>query len=795
MSSNFTLFTSDPGSQSSGNAFDQDAFIDLSLAADNNTGFSSTISSNPLGLNLANDDCPRLGPKTLYIKDLVLVEDHALWIQGKPTYRIVWNENFPAAQGYVFGNFSLVRGRFLSIRQAGDGIGITGVFRKCAFIVTAATAATGTAQLALDGANTTTVTLGAATFGALDGDQNLFKGNKYAAFVHASSNETRDIHDFRLTAIQTNTLNLVGVVVYAENSGRNIDLFPGITYNNKTRVATTAGATLALPSYSGNLGGRALIYKAQNGAYTLATQPAPNVQSVATGSSGTNLLNVTTGTGASFPLGSGIAAFYGATGYLGNVRSVSTDTLTVSPTLPFGVSGLIYKTYSAGQSLAIASSQMAFAQSIDFNKILGFTNYYADPQGQYQIWGSGIGFTLVDGQWNSLLGQNVTTGFLQVDGYFSAADIEFVGQGVLHATFNVNGLPAFGLNAGQTGCIKKTIFTDAGPGWNSVNFTFGISYSGIGINRINLFQRALPQGLSYGLLSSLDTLSSPVPGGAVNATLLTQGIYRRHFADQLYFVGPWVRSAVSTAAGGIAYAGSTTNCSLNFQYYGKNFAVLGINAGQSLALALDGGAAAGFNFNTMQSVATEGFHSVAITNGTGSTALVHAIDVMRTQGELTNLQRTTPLNLPPMSCQDSSLKLVTGLNYGTTFTFVRRYLKAFSSGSDHTYIDDVGYGGVVRINRKSVWDINATENAVGVAGFFAITSNAVIGQGVSGAVILLGSESPSILSAWQTPASAPTIGHACVAFDAGDMVRFHGDATPDDSAGDARVVMTKVRDL
>lgn len=711
--SNFTLFTSDVGSSSTGNAFDQDAFSDISLRADSNSGFSSTISSNPLNYSFANDDSVRYASKTLYIKDLVLVKDHALWVQGKPTYEIIWHENYPQARGYIFGNIQITRDHYITIRQIGDGIGITGVLRKCAFLVTGDTAATATAQLAVDGVNTSTVDFSNSPFAITDSLIRDLGDNKYNAFVNASSNQTQDIHDYRLISNQVSTLRLVGVIVYFQNAGQNVEVFNGTTYVNKNKVFTPFGATLPLPSYSGNLGGRALFYKNVQGGYTSSINAAPDLQSVATGSSGTNLLNVTTGTGASFPTGSGFAAFFGSTGFIGSVTNQSTDTLTIAPTLPFGVSGLIYKTWDSGQSLSIGSSLLTPWKTIDVNTILGFSNYISDQTGSFHLWGKGIGITTVNSIWSVFYGQNVSLGFIQVDGFFSGADVEFEGQGVLHATFSVNGFPAFGINSGQTGSVKKTIFTNAGPQWNSFNITYGASYSGVGINRINLYQRQLPQGISSGLLATLDTLPSFIlPAPTVNATQMCLGLFRRSYADQLGFKGGWTRFGDPSAAGGINYSGFSTNCNLNFQYYGKNFAVLGLNAGQSMGLSIDGAAITGLTLNKMNTVASEGFHSVALTNTSGQTAVIHAIDFTRTQGDIKNIQNYNPVSSVMEPSADKSIGEVwvhTASGFGNTgnirvYTILQRLL-----GGAISYVQDAT-GDYFKINTSGLYFINRVDS-------------------------------------------------------------------------------------
>lgn len=635
-----TLFTNDSGAAGGPTAFVQDAFSDISLQATNNTGLTSTISTNPLNNLYANDDAPRYGAKTLWIKDLVLLDDRYKWVNGQPTYRVIWTDPYSPAVGYVWGNIQLIRKNqqtYVNIRTPNDGFGVGGVIRRCQFIVESNAAATATGTVQVDGAGSTQV-----DFSGLNSYSNtLGKVNKMTGPFHATSNETQQLHDFRLKANEAETLQISGVVVYFENSGGNIEFFPGTTYNNKTRAATTVGATLAVPTLGSTLGGTSVLYKQGSGTYAASSISATMLSTAATGSSGTNTVSVSAGHGGTFPTGSGVITGFGSSQYVGFVTGVSTDTLTVSPTLPFAISGPLYRHFQAGQSLAINASLNYLAYSFGAKEIFGQTGgIYNDTLGRYAVWGENMGPTMMDFLTPAMVhsGSTIISGFLQVDGYFSAAEIEWTGMSfaVLSGTMTVNGFGAYShADIGFTGTVKKTVFNDAGPGWNSFAFFPGSSHINVGVSRVNLYRRNWDTGITFGALSTLDHLQGRAER-SVNATFMAPGTYRRYYADMLPFKGAslWERGATTNSAGGIQYMGMTATASLNFQYYGKEFAIVG--TAQSMQLSLNG-ASIGTVFGKVQSVATLGFHTIGVTL-LGPSTIISAIDVFRPYGEIRGLQ-------------------------------------------------------------------------------------------------------------------------------------------------------------
>lgn len=653
MNGNFTLFTSGGGGGGSASSdYVADSFLDTSVPAINNTGFSSTVSTNPNSQFFGNTDSPQYEAKTLWVKDLVLLSEKA-WINRKPTYQVIFNEAFPSIFAYVVGNARLlnsVNGVSVSVRDIGDIFGVTGVVRKLAWL-TNITTATGTGQIFVDGADTaSTITYGSAATGTGQDGYNI-----YNAQVNSATNQTQNIHDFQIKANQIQTLSVAGIVVYMENATANIECFPGSTYLNKTKISTVVSSALAVPTVATQNGAITNIYKTISSTYATSTNAVPTIASIAVGASGGTSMDVTTGQGGSFLAGAGIVAISsGSSYYVGKITSVSTDTLTVSPALIFGVSGPIYKAWDAGPTYAINASIYSKAFNFDpgiasvgadingFNAGASITDfYYSDPYKRFRAWGDALTFTSQDG--NLGVGFNgASLGFLQFTGDFSAAEVLLAtAPGATPAIANfsvaVNGTPtAYTVNEGYTGLNCKTLFTNAGPGINSVVISPGASINNCIISGVNFYKLNPGYGVSYGMLAYYETHANKANRTAYNASMMQLGMHMRTYADELYLKGAWTRGTTHSAAGGVYYLGATTTCQVSYGYYGTDFAVIGANA--SVLISLDG-ATTGLtqSFNTRQGVATLGFHSVVVSN-LGPSTIINAIDHYRPRGEIVNVQ-------------------------------------------------------------------------------------------------------------------------------------------------------------
>jgi hypothetical protein len=632
------IFTNDSGAGSGTSTYVQDTLPDYTFESNSNSGFSSTISNNPLNLNYGNPDLPQYGSKYLTIKDLVLVQDRSQWISGKQTYQVIFTENFPQVKCFVFGNVQMNRyGNQASVlvKTIGDGISVSGVIRQVAFNLQPNSAATATAQVTVDGTNQGTVDFSSQTSAAAPvASQNFY--------LHNSTAEAYGLHDIRLTAIQGSTLAINSIIVYFQNAGSNVDQLPGVSYVNKNKVTTTTAATLAIPSFGSSLGGNGVLYKTQFAGYTISALSATTIASTASGSSGTNLLNLSVGTGASFIAGYGVVISQGTSTYIGSIVSMSTDTATMGTTFGFGFTAgsPVYTAWKAGSTLAINASLMQLAYTLDFSKlnpVNGFSTTIFEQSNKYAFWGNNIGMTQIDGnQCAVFLG---ASGFMQTDGYFSACEVETLGNAIWGATISVNGLPSWSQQAGQTGTVKKTIFTDAGPGWNSFNIGCAASMGVAGIQRINMYTRNKDISVSYGFLADYDICQTYTNRDAINASLMALGGVHRIYADQLYFKNTWLRGQTWTVPGGVYYQGASTNGSMSFQYYGQQFGVIGtLSTGSTLALD---GAGVPLTANVMQSVATLGFHTITYTGGTALIAAIDYVNPIRQKSDA----RIAPISL------------------------------------------------------------------------------------------------------------------------------------------------------
>lgn len=637
--------TNGSGSAGTNSSFDQDAFNDISVAATNNAGLTSTVSTNPLNQYFANDNVPRYGVKTLWIKDLVAITDRTLWINDLPTYQVVWNEEFPAAKGYVYGTVSLnvlPNGTRVDLNRVGDGFGVGGVIRRVQWIVETQTTAT-TAQLYTDGAATSTVTLTGKT--GWDGQP------KFNCQNHEAGNETYNLHDYRLQALSASSLQVTGCVVYYEIPGLGVDQAGGDSYLNKTQVIANS-ATYSLPSLNNVRGGRTVIAKTLSGGFTTISQPITDVVSVATGSINTNLLSLTTGTGQSFPPGTAVYIPNGATYYIGNVLSQSSDSLTMGVTLPFGVSNNIYQLFQAGHT-AFPVGRTLFTESYEYvtatafgsSNVVGVPYYFQDPILRYRLWTQGSNIQATPG--NSFFAsmgasfglELLTSGtFFQFDGEFQALEFEFMaGQSaVLQATLVIDGLGMYNFNdnINNPGFFRKYIMTNAGPGWHQVQFTRGAGQTQILLSKVIGYKSYVPNGPSFGVLAEIRTGQTFLPQSTISATTTALGAVRRIYADSLPFTGNWVRQAPgAVTSGGIAFAGTTTNCALNFSFYGSAFAINGRATGTSLGITVDGVGTSGLVNTWLNLGASNTFHNVAISL-IGASALISAVDILKPQGEI-----------------------------------------------------------------------------------------------------------------------------------------------------------------
>ena len=338
--------------------------------------------------------------------------------------------------------------------------------------------------------------------------------------------------------------------------------------------------------------------------------------------------------------------------YVGIIQSMSTDTATVYPTLSFGISAqFMYRTWNANATVAINASFHQLSQVLDFTRLaktnLGVSEPIFGPKNSYAFWGNNT--TLTSSSSGNYVSMYGGTGVMVIEGYFTAAEVEFANNNATcNFTVSINGLPSWSYAPGGSSSavgFKKTLFTDAGPGWNSIQISAGASNptaanTAIDIARFNMYTRKADPSIAFGRLAELETLQTFTDRGAVNATFINPGTYRRIYADQLpLFSGTsnWVRISGITYASGYAYQGSTA-ASISFQYYGKNVALIG-TAATNASLVID---SIGYpnTFNTNVVVPTEGFHTLTYTLAASSgTCTINAIgDFAKSVSELKDLR-------------------------------------------------------------------------------------------------------------------------------------------------------------
>lgn len=677
------LFTNDGGGGSASSLFDQTSFQDTQLPASNNSGLTSTVGTNPLNEYFANDLAPKWMSKTLWIKDLVRVTDKSLWINGKPTFKVVWNENFPGADGYAFGDvISTATGevKYLTLSGNGDGFGVSGVIRRVQWIFRPTKVSSATVTQLVDGVSTGSVSL---PFLAAGDNQNTYpEKTMLGAVVHGATNETHDLHDYRVTADQFNAAQIEGVVVYFNIDGSGIECFTGTGYLNKSQVSPV-GSSLAFPTGASSfLGGAAAVQYSAQGSFGLTSVLIPSTSSIAIGTINTNLLSLSTGTGASFPIGSAVYIPNGSTYYIGQVTNVSSDVITVGPTLPFGISNTISQIMKVGSSFVIGTS--LYAQAMDYqpsvqNRGIGASMlpspdsaiYQSSPYLDWRAWGfthqfvygSSLcaGFSTLG---NALSGITIglvsrgVSSFLQIDGRFSALEAEWmVGiSSSLSASFVIDGFVNSSLSEGASlsqGLIRRVLFTDAGVGWHSVRMNWGGSTQ-VALTRVIGYRPSVSSSVTLGVLAE-----APIPQdfvvrtsavGSTNVqnglTTMAWGNVRRIYADNLSRGASWSFVSGQDAAyapGGVALHTNTVGRTISFQYFGTRYSIVG-NPGATVGITVDGAPdAAGSTFNTWLGTGlTLGFHTVSITaQASGFTTVVGAIDFLSPVDEMLNKQSFT----------------------------------------------------------------------------------------------------------------------------------------------------------
>lgn len=666
MSQKGSLFTADSVGNAVASSVDflKDSFVDTVLPPTNNTGLTSNALTNPFGVFVANAESVQYGVKTLWIKGIQLIEDRTKWINTQPTYEVLFHETYPGLFCYAaLRNAATDLDQFYEPFRNTDPetkpfylgsnddwiFGVTGRFRRVAFLAGKGGVS---GRLTVDGVDAGAFGYMTATTQASVMPYQMF----YSPAIHASANATDDLHDVRLipTPATASNPSLFGIQVFFENSGANVLVGPGISYNDKTKLTTTSGSTYAVPVFGSSLGGVAQYVKTSSGAYATYLFSPTTISTIGQGSINTNLISVSSGHGASYPSGTGFVIDQGGGSfYIGSVQSVSTDTLTVGPTLPFGISNTLTRRWSSGPTLSIGSSLYFLALSWEPEFSFGSSTTPGSAGFNPLCWYEPInnigvyGFVNFTGPaYVPLAAMNLTSSsYIQCSGNFSAAEVEWSGLCFTNLiTVKVNGQFGFtsslqlgdGFDAtGSTVWISRmTMFKDAGVGVNEFRIEPGATLEGVGIRRINFYQYR-DQGASLGVLATLDRNQAYADGSSI-----ALGLDRRVPSTFFGYTGAWGFDNTDPPTSSRAIVTGTNAGSFKYQYYGKNFAILG-QAGQSSVLNVDG-VSISPTFNQMLSVGTEGWHELEYIHkagtGSGGRSLIRCIDYAKTFREVEQLQ-------------------------------------------------------------------------------------------------------------------------------------------------------------
>ena len=690
-----------------------ESFRDYVLPATNNNGLSSTISTNPLGDYFGNDLGAQYSIKTLYVKDLVLEEDRSKWVNGGVTYRVIFNENFPGVHGYITGPASIIKeinGTAVSLNRNVSLFGVSGKIVKAFFLVKPRTSMNGNAapsvSYTIDSGAATTVALtpfSDENGGANTAENHIYDQHKYYLVDDGGANQTDDIHDYRIKVRQSNDddfLEVIGVVVYLSTSSTHVTVKRGDVFVDKALSSSNVGSSLAISAQNASLfhlGAKTTFYQNTAGAVGSTIYTVPLLQTQATGLSGTNTVAVSAGSGASYPVGTGFNIQAGTSNYLGIVQSVSTDTLTVSPTLPYGVSGAtMTKAFFSPQPVtqdmrlnSISAAIYDLAYSWDprttygasnwvgrqffrqptagsgFTNNFAFCNSYYDPNNNFMVMPIVEGTSFQQGRMFINEGKEIGwVGPLAVKGDFQAVEFEFMmGTSLLSTTKStIDGITCFAaglslspLNSNTAATMpryfKLPFVQDLGIGYHTFNYipssfdSTGLAGGGdAAITKINFYKY---KGVSIsGQVYSLEQNQSQFNLPTAKYTPI--GAYKFFGSDKLAYAGEWYKTlnGVTLLSTFPAFAqcvsGATSNAVCTFKYFGKDFTLFTDSAGGSYTTTLDGGAITPVS-GSLFSVATEMIHTLVISRASGTFA-IQGIAIMKDFNELKFINNESPID-------------------------------------------------------------------------------------------------------------------------------------------------------
>lgn len=665
MSGNWTYFPPTGGSGGGTNDYDKDSFKDYSLPANSNSGLTSTAATNPLGEYFLNDDSVKYQDKFLSIIGMTVIEDKSKWINGDITYKVEFSEPTPGIVMYATGNVILRdRGRWkeLYLQTIPDAVGVSGVARRVQFVVmpNANTTTAVNATYSVDGSSLGSVDVCSAQLPTAAGFFATVPVARFPVYkaVSLGSLQTKDIHDYRLTATTAGSFSVVGIVVYNENATSNIDINPGRTYINKAKVETTPVTAAAVPSSLSasfmHLGGVYKIAKTTGVTYAISSYDVPLIASACSGSTNTNLVSVAVGTGSSYPIGSGILVQQGVTYFRGFVTNQSSDVLTVSPTLSFGFSGAtLMRAFSASSTQTIDSTIFESAYSwnpldsylVGINNPARFANSatstiatsFKSPDGNYLVELNRGGLVPGATAAQNFPAWGYTGGSFSLVCYgdFQAAEIEYINQGAsFAATFIIQGQVAFGRGS-TIGVNRMVAFSNAGVGNQAFRVDFvGSANAQWGISRVN-FYKYKGASVPLGELARLEQMQTVVASvGFTNNTQCSFGSVAQYPIDQWAMTGSTASWEIftdnsSTATRpfyAVASAGLASNHA-DITFFGDRFAVRAIQGGSYLATI--NGASYGVALNTIVTAPSFGPNVLSIIPQ-GVTISLHGLEVFKT---------------------------------------------------------------------------------------------------------------------------------------------------------------------
>jgi hypothetical protein len=229
---------------------------------------------------------------------------------------------------------------------------------------------------------------------------------------------------------------------------------------------------------------------------------------------------------------------------------------------------------------------------------------------------------------------------------------------------------------------------------------------------------------------------------------------------------------------------------MTVQYYGKDFGVIGTAGGGTLTL--DGSGVA-LTFNAMQSVASEGFHTVQYTVGSAATAIIQAFDFVKSVDNFKINANIVSIPTASAITGPSEIALFGGNGNGAVANKIRRFTSIQKQiGNDITLTQDSNNGDSFTINRDGLYQIAYSDGGGAANSIFGLS---VDSNQLTTGIAQAGFNDQHILLYTSLSGTAGNTSLTVTSYlKAGQIVRAHADTAQTNSGNSVRFRIVRVGD-